>query len=53
VLAEAPVGGGGGNGVASLSWRGDGQFLAVRAFPTSKSRLHVCPYKTDTFFYLS
>ena len=28
VLAEAPVGGGGGDGVASLSWRGDGQFLA-------------------------
>ena len=28
VLAEAPVGGGGGDGIASLSWRGDGQFLA-------------------------
>ena len=28
VLAEAPVGGGAGDGVASLSWRGDGQFLA-------------------------
>ena len=28
MLAEAPVGGGGGDDVASLSWRGDGQFLA-------------------------
>lgn len=33
VLAEAPVGGGGGDGVANISWRGDGQFMATLVAP--------------------